>query len=312
MRISYIPQDTHRAIQDNLTDYDAAVHNPVEQEALGQRLRILVGGLATGQFARLVRVATRNPNTGLPNRAVFEDRVNEVLATEESGVGAISFDFVNFKPVNDKAGYKKGDDTLRETGSTIGDTHRDPESINDAILDKSVTAAIGEEEIAAIGNNLMSSIRNDSSNTRLADLVSHFGGDEFMIIAHEVNTPENLRKMATILAHRIVTSHTFMSITEELTNPSHGLGINGVGIRLGGTIIDNTIHKNPDDVIDATDPKKPESAIIELIARHNGTIFQYANATTGEVYSQLPDEYGRHSWVKTNEEFVREEWTNKR
>lgn len=64
--------------------------------------------------ARLEHQATHDPLTGLPNRAVFHDRLTEALAaTDRSArVGVCFVDLDGFKLVNDSLGHTAGDELL--------------------------------------------------------------------------------------------------------------------------------------------------------------------------------------------------------
>lgn len=66
--------------------------------------------------------ATHDFLTGLPNRCLFEDRLNQVLArAKRQGKKAALFfiDLDDFKQVNDRFGHTAGDKVLRDAGSRI-------------------------------------------------------------------------------------------------------------------------------------------------------------------------------------------------
>jgi diguanylate cyclase (GGDEF)-like protein len=96
--------------------------------------------------AELGRKATRDPLTGLPNRALFFDRLHQALGRarrEGYTVGVIYFDVDRFKIVNDSLGHASGDDLLVQVG------HR-------------VTAGLRE-----------------------SDLLARLGGDEFIVLTED-------------------------------------------------------------------------------------------------------------------------------
>jgi diguanylate cyclase (GGDEF)-like protein/PAS domain S-box-containing protein len=83
--------------------------------------------------------------TGLPNRTLFADRINQAIASAERAGeprGVLMLDLNGFKQVNDTLGHDRGDCVLREVG-------------------KRLTAALRE-----------------------ADTVARLGGDEFGILLH--------------------------------------------------------------------------------------------------------------------------------
>jgi diguanylate cyclase (GGDEF)-like protein len=99
------------------------------------------------QTARLVDKVTHQARhdalTGLVNRAVFTERIEQALATaEESGkpVGLLFVDLDGFKSVNDDLGHHAGDEVLRLVGQRLLGTIRS----NDTV------ARLGGDEFAIV------------------------------------------------------------------------------------------------------------------------------------------------------------------
>ncbi len=116
------------------------------------------------QEQRIVHMALHDALTGLPNRALLEDRMLQaVLDAEREGTktAVIFVDLDNFKQVNDIYGHKAGDQLLVE-----------------------VTKAL-------------------KANLRQCDTVARWGGDEFIILLSRVNGLEDVRKMAGSLANAV-------------------------------------------------------------------------------------------------------------
>jgi diguanylate cyclase (GGDEF)-like protein/PAS domain S-box-containing protein len=91
--------------------------------------------------------ATRDPLTGLPNRATLNARLEQLVEAEQANPFAILFvDLDHFKPVNDTLGHDVGDEVLK------------------AIADRFRQSVRGEED------------------GRAGDLVCRLGGDEFAIV----------------------------------------------------------------------------------------------------------------------------------
>ena len=106
---------------------------------------------ATGELQRSQRhaqyLAFHDTLTGLPNRALFEDRLNRALlavSRDHRRIGLLYIDLDRFKTVNDTFGHPCGDELVRQTA---------------ARLDKSV---------------------------RQVDTVARLGGDEFAVIIFDV------------------------------------------------------------------------------------------------------------------------------
>ncbi len=77
--------------------------------------------------ARISDLATRDPLTGLPNRLLLADRLNQALAAaqREGAMLAVMFiDLDHFKTVNDTLGHEVGDLLLKEVAGRIGSVLR--------------------------------------------------------------------------------------------------------------------------------------------------------------------------------------------
>jgi diguanylate cyclase (GGDEF)-like protein len=93
--------------------------------------------------AELEYLAQFDPLTGLPNRVLFHDRLDQAIKRARRAGGWASVLFVNldnFSVVNDQLGHEVGDKLLRQAATRIGET------------------------------------------IRAADTVAHLGGDEFAIV----------------------------------------------------------------------------------------------------------------------------------
>jgi diguanylate cyclase (GGDEF)-like protein len=66
----------------------------------------------------MVRLAERDPLTGLANRRAFDRALAELSAADEPGA-LILLDLDNFKQVNDRFGHQRGDAVLRDVACEI-------------------------------------------------------------------------------------------------------------------------------------------------------------------------------------------------
>jgi len=101
---------------------------------------------------RLETLATTDVLTGLPNRALFGDRLDQALAVgrrEEQGVSLLFIDLDRFKNVNDSLGHHCGDEVLVEVADRL------------------------------------------RGSLRAGDTVARLGGDEFALLLFGASSPEH-------------------------------------------------------------------------------------------------------------------------
>lgn len=82
---------------------------------------------AQHETSELYLRATHDALTGLPNRALFYDRLRQSvdLAVRSSGaLGVLNLDMDGLKPINDRYGHRAGDAAIKETASRIASNSR--------------------------------------------------------------------------------------------------------------------------------------------------------------------------------------------
>jgi diguanylate cyclase (GGDEF)-like protein/PAS domain S-box-containing protein len=107
--------------------------------------------------------------TGLPNRMLVNDRVNQAIAfamRRSKKVAALFLDLDGFKHINDSLGHATGDKLLQ-----------------------------------SVAKRLVDCVRN-------SDTVSRQGGDEFVVLLSEIDHPEDAAITATRMLHDIAGAHS--------------------------------------------------------------------------------------------------------
>jgi len=108
----------------------------------------------------LKKMAHYDVLTGLPNRALFLDRLAQALlrARREGGRAAVLFlDLDHFKPINDNLGHDAGDEILREMG----------ERLRRCVRESDTVARLGGDEFTVI----LHQIEQETDAVRIAEKI---------------------------------------------------------------------------------------------------------------------------------------------
>ena len=160
-----------------------------EQLAVLERARDLVA-VAIDRDARtkeLGHLALHDTLTGLPNRALVQDRIEHALARLADGdddamVAVLFVDLDRFKLVNDGLGHETGDELL-----------------------------------AAVSRRLSTSVRRQ-------DTVARFGGDEFVVLCEDLSDERQAVELAERAAHAFVEPFV-LSHAEVAVSASIGIAV---------------------------------------------------------------------------------------
>jgi diguanylate cyclase (GGDEF)-like protein/PAS domain S-box-containing protein len=180
--------------------------------------------------------------TGLPNRALLEDRLTQALSAatrEKQGMAVMMLDFNNFKGVNDELGHDAGDQVLIETAT-----------------------------------RLTSVLRN-------SDTVARLGGDEFVVVTSQVQDADDAALVAnkildaaaapmTINGHRIAAGVSIgvalypergadaESLLRHADLAMYSAKRAGTGFSLTGTAVEQL----PQVSASTTEPAQPEPGLV--------------------------------------------------
>ncbi|KFZ30652.1 signal peptide protein [Pseudidiomarina salinarum] len=102
---------------------------------------------------RLEQMALMDPLTGLPNRALFYDRVNSARARAKRdgvGLGLLYLDLDKFKEVNDEYGHATGDALLSSVGQRIKHAVRATDTLARLGGDEFVVLVDGVNDMASV------------------------------------------------------------------------------------------------------------------------------------------------------------------
>jgi diguanylate cyclase (GGDEF)-like protein len=116
--------------------------------------------LAKASDERTLYLAHHDPLTGLPNRALFVDRLEQALARHRrlhTTLAVAIADIDGFKKINDQLGHAKGDQTLQVVGQRMREVLRE----NDTL------ARVGGDEFALVFEGFQSRSDIESLGARL-------------------------------------------------------------------------------------------------------------------------------------------------
>jgi diguanylate cyclase (GGDEF)-like protein len=110
---------------------------------LGEDIRATLAQRAQAELAEL---AWRDPLTGLHNRRFLQDRLDEMLQDEVTGVGVVFIDLDGFKLVNDTHGHETGDSVLVAVGQRLSASARASDLVVRWGGDEFVIVCLGVDE----------------------------------------------------------------------------------------------------------------------------------------------------------------------
>ncbi|QSI75933.1 EAL domain-containing protein [Niveibacterium microcysteis] len=172
--------------------------------------------------ARIAYLAHHDPLTGLPNRALMQDRLSQSLARahrERTMVGLLFLDLDRFKMINDSLGHHAGDRLLQQVAERVRTCVRDSDTI----------CRQGGDEFIIVLNDMP----NTRAPARVAEKILGSLAEPFDVDTHRIGTsfsigiavypndgrdPESLMKNADTAMYHAKESgrNTFRFFTEAM------------------------------------------------------------------------------------------------
>jgi diguanylate cyclase (GGDEF)-like protein len=134
---------------------------------------------------QLRHLATHDALTGLPNRVLLDDRLQQAIAhadRDSRSFAVLVCDLDRFKLINDSLGHRAGDELLQEVARRL------------------------------------------STVVRGADTVARFGGDEFVLIGHSIDDAEDAADLA-VRVMDVLQEPVRISAIDIHTSPSIGIAM---------------------------------------------------------------------------------------
>jgi diguanylate cyclase (GGDEF)-like protein/PAS domain S-box-containing protein len=142
---------------------------------------------------KIVHMAFHDDLTGLPNRHLLKDRLNQAIKAAkhyDRFAATLFLDVDNFKRINDTLGHDSGDMLLRSIAERLQDYVRQSDTIARSV------------------------------NDEIESTVARLGGDEFTVLLSEINTIQNAAKVAQrifdIMAHPFMIDNHEVFITTSI------------------------------------------------------------------------------------------------
>jgi diguanylate cyclase (GGDEF)-like protein len=169
------------------------------------RLRKTSGALQVSE-AQAQFLAFHDPLTEIPNRALFEDRLERALASVRRSSSRIALHYLDldrFKHVNDTLGHPAGDELIRQVADRLSACVRDVDTV----------ARLGGDEFAIIQIDPADDKGAEVLCDRIIDVISHpfdLNGDEadvgvsigVVLSSQTDGTPQDMMRKADIALYQ--------------------------------------------------------------------------------------------------------------
>jgi diguanylate cyclase (GGDEF)-like protein len=171
----------HRGMPGSFDDHDLTLFGTLANHASVSleydRLEHLVVQLRELQ-GRLEHQAYHDPLTGLANRALFLDRLGDLLTSGRRDYTVLFLDLDDFKTINDSLGHAIGDELLSAVAGRLSGT----------LKGSDLAARLGGDEFAV----LLHEVHDGDDVGRVADRVMELLARPFSLAGHEISAHASL------------------------------------------------------------------------------------------------------------------------
>jgi diguanylate cyclase (GGDEF)-like protein len=102
--------------------------------------------------------ALHDPLTGLPNRTLFDERLDRALLAREHDLAVLFCDVDDFKRINDDYGHDAGDEVLRQVASRLLDCVRTTDTVARLGGDEFAILVLDALDVAELGERLVAAL----------------------------------------------------------------------------------------------------------------------------------------------------------
>ncbi len=130
---------------------------------------------------RIIKLATRDSLTELPNRLLFQDRLEQSIQNakrENTSVAVLFIDLDRFKNVNDSLGHETGDSLLKEVAARMSQCIRSSDTV----------ARLGGDEFVIC----LAHLSNPADATKVARKITEAMARPFEIEEQQINTSSSI------------------------------------------------------------------------------------------------------------------------
>ncbi len=161
------------------------------EKAIAQRERDALEKIVQARTAQLQHAALHDTLTGLPNRLLFNDRLQTALkrsAREPQKFAVLFVDCDRFKVINDSLGHAAGDQLLLAMAGRLQQAVRDTDLVVHGSDEQPLAARLGGDEFAI----LLDGIKADADAARVAERLLKTLENPYVIEGHEVHSTASI------------------------------------------------------------------------------------------------------------------------